>query len=144
LTSYEKDPYNLKRFVDAQAGIFDSALAEIAGGKKRSHWMWFIFPQIHGLGTSDISRFYAIRNVDEARSYLSHPLLGKRLVECATALLAVNGGTAYDVFGHPDDLKLKSSMTLFEKVAGSDSVFARVLVKYFAGERDNRTLQLIS
>ncbi len=140
----DKDPYNLARFVEAQAGRYDAALAEIASGKKRSHWMWFIFPQMVGLGASDNSTYYGIRSLDEARQYLKHPVLGRRLLECSVSLLVISGKTASEIFSVPDDMKLRSSMTLFEYVAGPDSVFAKVLKKYFGGVRDERTLQLFS
>ncbi len=136
------DPFSLKRFLSAQTGVHDRALAELRSGEKRSHWMWFIFPQIEGLGFSATSRQYAIKSLAEARAYLGHPVLGPRLRECAAAALAVEGRTASDIFGYPDDMKLKSSMTLFALVAEQDSVFARVLDKYFGGERDARTFEL--
>ncbi len=139
----EDDPYDLSRFVSAQAGVYDTALAELRGGLKRSHWMWFIFPQIQGLGHSSTAEYYSIKSIQEARSYLNHPVLGPRLVECAEALLAVNGRTASEIFGSPDDLKLRSSMTLFAAVAEPPSVFARVLDKYYGGEKDMRTLSLL-
>ncbi len=139
----EDDPYDLSRFVSAQAGVYDTALAELRGGLKRSHWMWFIFPQIQGLGHSSTAEYYSIKSIEEARSYLNHPVLGPRLVECAEALLAINGRTASEIFGSPDDLKLRSSMTLFAAVAEPPSVFARVLDKYYGGEKDMRTLSLL-
>jgi uncharacterized protein (DUF1810 family) len=137
------DPFNLKRFTNAQESIYDCALAELRRGLKQSHWMWFIFPQIIGLGNSYNSRFYAITGIEEARQFLQHPILGKRLLECTEAVLAVESRSASDIFGYPDDLKLKSSMTLFADVASARSVFDRVLEKYFSGERDKRTLQLL-
>ncbi|SIO16615.1 Uncharacterized protein, DUF1810 family [Singulisphaera sp. GP187] len=137
------DPHELSRFVDAQVVDYDQALAEIKSGLKRSHWIWYIFPQIEGLGFSSMSRRYAIKSVAEARAYLDHPLLGQRLVECAEAALAVEGRSASEIFGTPDDMKLKSCATLFENVSPTDSVFARLLDKYFKGERDGKTLQLI-
>jgi len=137
------DPFNLKRFTNAQESIYDCALAELRRGLKQSHWMWFIFPQIIGLGSSYNSRFYAITGIEEARQFLQHPILGKRLLECTEAVLAVDGRSASDIFGYPNDLKLKSSMTLFADVASTRSVFDRVLEKYFSGERDKRTLQLL-
>jgi uncharacterized protein (DUF1810 family) len=137
------DPYNLQRFVDAQQGIFDEALAEIRAGQKRSHWMWFVFPQFAGLGFSPTSQLYAIQSVDEARAYLSHPVLGPRLVECCTAALAVEGGSAHAIFGSPDDLKLRSSATLFAAVSPAGSVFERVLTRYFAGKPDEKTMGLV-
>ncbi len=137
------DPYALNRFIKAQAGIYDRVLAELRGGQKQTHWMWFIFPQIDGLGFSPTSRFYAIKSLEEARHYLGHPVLGARLVECAESVLAVQGRSASDIFGYPDDMKLQSSMTLFALAAGPHSVFERVLEKYYQGMRDARTLQIV-
>lgn len=136
------DPFNLARFVSAQEGVYDSVLAELNNGRKRSHWMWYIFPQLKGLGKSTTSKYYAIKNREEALAYLNHPILGSRLIECANTVLAMKGRTASEIFGYPDDLKLKSSMTLFSSVA-SNPVFVRLLDKYFQGERDDRTLQLL-
>ena len=138
-----EDRFNLRRFLTAQETVIDTALAELKGGLKRSHWMWFMFPQIHGLGSSYNSRYYAIKSVEEATQFLQHPVIGKRLLECTEAVLAVEGRSASDIFGHPDDLKLKSSMTLFARVSEPGSVFKRVLDKYFQGEQDERTLQLL-
>ena len=138
-----EDPFNLDRFVRAQADIYDRALGELRRGKKQSHWMWFIFPQMDGLGSSAMTREYAIKSMDEARAYLGHPVLGMRLKECAEAVLAVEGRTALEIMGRPDDLKLRSSMTLFERAAGDDSVFAKLLNKYYAGERDEKTLAIL-
>jgi uncharacterized protein (DUF1810 family) len=137
------DPYDLNRFISAQEGVYDRALAELWDGLKRSHWMWYIFPQIEGLGHSPTTRLYSIKSLEEARQYLAHPVLGARLVACAEAVLAVQGQSASDIFGHPDDWKLQSSMTLFELVAGPRSVFGRVLEKYYQGKRDPRTLQIV-
>ncbi len=137
------DPHDLKRFVDAQAGDYDRALAEIKAGRKRSHWIWYVFPQIDGLGFSSMSKRYAIKSVDEAKAYLAHPVLGPRLLEVCEAALTVEGKSAHEIFGSPDDLKLKSCATLFATVSTPDSVFARLLDKYFRGERDGKTLQLI-
>jgi uncharacterized protein (DUF1810 family) len=134
------DPHELERFVQAQAGVHDEALGELRAGRKRSHWMWFVFPQAEGLGSSATARHYAIRSLDEARAYLAHPLLGPRLVECTQAAIRLCGLTARQIFGTPDDLKFRSSMTLFERVAGPDSDFARALQKYFDGQRDPATL----
>lgn len=136
------DPFGLSRFLAAQAGIYDQALSEIEQGSKRSHWMWFIFPQFIGLGNSDYAVKYAIRSLDEARAYLEHPLLGPRLRESAKACFAVEGKTASEIFGYPDDLKLRSSMTLFAQVSDTGSVFHQVLDKYFDGLPDSRTLEL--
>jgi uncharacterized protein (DUF1810 family) len=134
---------DLERFVSAQASVYSEALAEIRSGRKRTHWIWFIFPQVAGLGHSSTSMHYAIRSLEEARAYLKHPLLGSRLTECAEAVLAVEGRTASDIFPYPDDLKLRSCMTLFAAAAQPESVFARVLEKYFQGKHDERTLQLL-
>jgi uncharacterized protein (DUF1810 family) len=143
-TDRARDPFDLARFVNAQAGVHDRALAEIRRGGKRSHWMWFIFPQIDGLGFSATARHYAIETQDEARAYLAHPVLGPRLLECAEALLGVEDRSAFEIFGSPDDLKLRSSMTLFESVAGPDSVFGRVIDMYYLGERDTRTQVILA
>jgi uncharacterized protein (DUF1810 family) len=137
------DTYELNRFISAQKGVYDLVLAELRDGLKRTHWMWFIFPQIDGLGHSPTTRLYSIKGLDEARHYLGHPVLGARLVESAEALLAVSGLSASDIFGHPDDWKLQSSMTLFALVAEPGSVFERVLEKYYQGKRDARTLQIL-
>jgi len=138
------DHYNLNRFVEAQDEVYDQALAELRRGRKESHWMWFIFPQIDGLGRSSTARLYAIKSIDEARAYLDHPVLGQRLIECSNVLLGLKGKSASDVFGFPDDLKLRSSMTLFATVKGSDAVFSRVLAQYFEGQLDQQTLDLLN
>ena len=137
------DPFDLDRFVRAQASDYERALAEINEGSKRSHWMWYVFPQLAGLGQSPTSQHYAINSVDEARAYLAHPILGPRLMECASAVLDVHDKTAHEIFGSPDDLKLKSSATLFALVSPDDSIFHRVLEKYFGGHADERTLALV-
>lgn len=139
-----EDPYDLARFVEAQRGSYERALAEIASGRKRSHWMWYVFPQIAGLGLSPTSRRYAIRSKLEAEAYLRHETLGKRLVECAEAALAVGGRSAHEIFGSPDDLKLRSSATLFAAVSPAGSVFHRLLEKYFDGVPDEATLQILA
>jgi uncharacterized protein (DUF1810 family) len=136
-------PFVLNRIVSAQAPVYGQALAELRGGSKRTHWMWFIFPQIRGLGHSSTSEYYAIQSLEEAGAYLQHAVLGPRLLECAEALLSVQGRTASAIMGYPDDLKLRSCMTLFERVAGPGSVFSRVLERYYAGGRDERTLPLL-
>jgi uncharacterized protein (DUF1810 family) len=141
--AYPNDPYNLSRFLTAQEGVYVRALAELKGGRKQTHWMWFIFPQIEGLGYSPTARRYSIKNKEEARRYLSHPILGKRLLECTEAVVALGSGSASEIFGYPDDLKFKSSMTLFEKVAGGGSVFSAALDRFCRGERDNETLRLL-
>jgi uncharacterized protein (DUF1810 family) len=138
------DPFNLSRFLDAQADDYSQALAEIRRGWKESHWMWYIFPQFDGLGFSPTSRLYAIKSIAEARAYLAHPVLGPRLVECAEAVLGVEGRSATDIFDSPDDQKLRSSATLFASVSPPDSVFDRLLLKYFGGERDDKTLGLVA
>jgi len=138
------DSYNLARFVSAQERVYETVVSELRSGSKRSHWMWFIFPQIEGLGESPTSRYYAIKDAEEARQYLRHPVLGPRLLECAGILLALEGRSASQIFGFPDDMKLKSCMTLFDSVGDSDPVFLRVLDKYFDGKRDQRTLDLLA
>ena len=142
-TSDRGDPFDLSRFISAQKGIYDRALAELRDGLKRSHWMWYIFPQVEGLGHSPTTRRYSIKSLEEARQYLAHPVLGQRLKESAEAILAIQGRSAADIFGHPDDWKLQSSMTLFELVSGPESVFGRILDKYYQGKRDTRTLQIV-
>lgn len=134
----------LDRFLSGQEGVYAQALAEIRAGEKRSHWMWFIFPQLVGLGHSATARFYGIRDLAEAQAFLAHPVLGARLRECAEALLTVTGRDASDIFGYPDDVKLRSSMTLFAAAAGPDSVFERVLDRYFPSGPDPRTLELLN
>ena len=136
--------FDLERFVRAQAGDYEQALAEIKSGRKRSHWMWYIFPQYAGLGFSSMSQLYAIGSLGEARAYLAHPVLGPRLVECAEAMCAIENRSATEVLGYPDDVKLKSSATLFAQVSPEESVFHRILDKYYGGQRDGRTLELIA
>ena len=137
------DPHNLSRFVQAQEDDYEQALAEIRSGRKRSHWMWYIFPQIDGLGFSSTSRRYSIKSVAEAEAYLSHPVLGPRLVECTEAALRVEGRSAFEIFGSPDEMKLRSCATLFACVAPAGSVFDRLIDKYFQGRRDGKTLHLL-
>ncbi len=134
---------DLKRFFEAQENDFETALAEIRNGRKQSHWMWYVFPQIAGLGFSQASKFYAIKDIGEAESYLAHPLLGKRLIEISNALLEVEGKTANQILGSPDDVKLKSSMTLFGALENTNPVFQSVLNKYFDGAKDQKTLEVI-
>jgi uncharacterized protein (DUF1810 family) len=138
------DPYDLGRFVRAQQEDYEQALAEIRSGRKRSHWMWYIFPQVEGLGLSSTSRLYAIKTLAEATAYLAHPVLGPRLRACAEAAFHVDGLSAREIFGSPDDMKLRSSATLFARVSPDDSVFHRILDKFFDGERDGRTLSLLA
>jgi uncharacterized protein (DUF1810 family) len=137
------DLYDLQRFLTAQQAIHQQALREIRGGHKSSHWMWFVFPQLRGLGVSATSRRFGISGPDEARAYLAHPTLGPRLVEMAEAALDLDSSSAHDVFGYPDDMKLKSCATLFAVVSPPGSVFERLLAQYFDGERDTRTLALL-
>jgi uncharacterized protein (DUF1810 family) len=135
------DPHNLQRLLEAQTPVIDRVRAELAGGRKRSHWMWFIFPQIAGLGSSPMAQLYAIASLDEARAYLAHPILGPRLEDCTRLVLAIASSTASDIFGWPDDMKFRSSMTLFAEVAPDNPVFAEALRKYFDGEPDAETLK---
>lgn len=137
------DTHNLNRFLRAQESDYAPALAEIRSGRKRTHWMWYIFPQLDGLGFSETARRYAIRGLDEARAYLGHSVLGPRLVECAEAVLAVQGRSAREIFGTPDDLKLRSCATLFAEVSPAGSVFYRLIEVYFGGAPDGRTLTLL-
>lgn len=137
------DPYHLNRFIEAQELDYRSALAEIEAGRKVSHWMWYVFPQYDGLGFSSTSRHYAIKSREEAEAYLGDPVLGPRLGECVDALLAVTGRTAHEIFGSPDDIKLKSCMTLFAHISAEGSAFEQVLDKYFDGHRDLKTLELV-
>ncbi len=138
------DPFNLKRFLDAQRDDYATALAELTAGKKTSHWMWYIFPQIEGLGFSSMSRRYAIRSIEEARAYLAHPVLGTRLLECARAVLGVEGRTALEVLGSPDDAKLRSCATLFAYVSPPGNVFQQILDRYYQGKSDDQTLRLLN
>jgi len=128
------DIYNLERFINAQEHSYEIALKEIVNGKKCNHWMWFIFPQIQGLGLSSISKEYSIENGQEAKDYLNHNILGKRLIEITTALIKLENRSARSIFGYPDDLKLKSSMTLFKIISPDNKIFSDVLVKYFNDE----------
>ena len=138
-----EDKYNLKRFLTAQEDVYSNALTELRSGRKRSHWMWFIFPQIDGLGHSSMAKHYSIKSLDEAEEYLKHTVLGQRLIECTQMVLQLEGRSASEIFGYPDDMKLKSSMTLFDQVSKEISVFSLVLEKYFEGKRDGKTLELI-
>ena len=135
------DPHDLDRFVVAQADSYPQALAELRRGRKATHWMWYIFPQIAGLGQSAMARRYAIADADEARAYLAHPLLGKRLIEATEAVTAAPGGSAEAIMGGIDAIKLRSSLTLFAAVADDPAVFEVALARFFAGERDPETLR---
>ena len=135
---------SLQRFIDAQEKDYETALAEISQGRKRSHWIWYIFPQIQGLGFSETSKFYAIKNIEEAAEYLKHPVLGERLIRICHALIKNPGDDANKIFGSPDDMKLKSSMTLFAELPGTDPVFQKVLDKFFNGTRDSKTIEILT
>jgi uncharacterized protein (DUF1810 family) len=134
------DPFDLQRFVDAQAPVYDRVLLELREGRKRSHWMWFVFPQIAGLGSSPMAQRYAIASRAEAAAYLAHPLLGSRLRECARLVTATEGRSIHDILGSPDDMKFHSSMTLFAEAAPADADFGAALEKYFGGAPDPATL----
>lgn len=137
------DSHNLGRFIEAQDKVFAAVRAELRVGSKRTHWMWFIFPQLAGLGSSPMARLYALSGIAEARAYLSHPVLGPRLQECTSLVNAVRGSTALvEILGSPDHLKFRSSMSLFARVAGGESVFGEALVRYFDGAPDPLTLEL--
>ena len=133
---------DLSRFLKAQEYDYDQALREIRSGRKRSHWMWYIFPQIQGLGFSSTAQYYAIRDLEEAKEYLAHPVLGARLKEISSALLELEGLSASEIFGYPDDLKLRSSMTLFRLADLDCDIFEKVLEKYYDGKPDDRTVSL--
>jgi uncharacterized protein (DUF1810 family) len=137
------DPFNLSRFVQAQEGAYEQALNEIKNGRKQSHWMWYIYPQFDGLGFSSMSRRYSIKSIAEAKAYLSHPVLGPRLVECTEAALRLEELSALEIFSSPDDMKLRSCSTLFASVSPGESVFHRLLDKYFQGRLDDETLRLL-
>ena len=136
----DADPFNLRRFVEAQDRVYPAVLRELKAGRKESHWMWFVFPQISGLGASPTSAFYAIGSLDEARAYLAHPVLGPRLDECARLVVRVEGRTAREIFGAVDEVKLRSSMTLFARAVPERAAFEACLQKYFAGAPDEATL----
>lgn len=135
------DPFQLERFVQAQAAVMEQVRRELAAGCKRSHWMWFVFPQLRGLGHSATAQHYAIRDLEEARAYLQHPLLGARLIECTALVNGVAGRSAHEIFGSPDDLKFRSCMTLFSQVPDAPAVFQQALKRYFSGVADAQTLQ---
>ena len=140
----EADPFDLERFVTAQSPVFDTALAELKAGRKRSHWMWFIFPQLRGLGYSPMAQFYGIGSLDEAQAYLEHPLLGQRLELCTETVLTSNTPSLHKLFGSPDDLKFRSSMTLFALAAAEDeSLFRKALDRWYGGEMDEQTRRVL-
>jgi uncharacterized protein (DUF1810 family) len=137
------DPHNLQRFIDAQHPIYGQVRDELQAGQKETHWMWFIFPQIKGLGTSATAQKYAIQSIDEAKAYLNHPLLGFRLRECTQLVNGIVGRSIEDIFGYPDHLKYHSSMTLFGHISVNEKVFANALTKYFNGQLDRKTLEVL-
>ncbi len=137
------DPFNLARFVDAQKTVYSRVVAELSEGEKRSHWMWFIFPQIAGLGFSAMAQRYAISSRDEATAYLAHPTLGPRLRECTRLVLSVEGRTIHDILGSPDDIKFRSSMTLFGAVS-DEPMFGEAIAKYFPDGKDAATLDILA
>ena len=143
-TSHPDDPHDLQRFVVAQEPLYAQVRAELGRGRKASHWMWFVFPQLRGLGYSAMAHHFGIASRDEAIAYRQHPVLGPRLIECTRLVLAVGGRTVLQILGAPDDLKLGSSMTLFESVAPGDPEFGRALDRYFGGQRDERTIALLA
>ena len=134
------DPHDLQRFVDAQGGVIEAVRAELRAGRKRSHWMWFVFPQLKGLGMSSTARFYGIGSLEEARAYLAHPVLGARLRECCALMLAVPRKSAHEILGSPDDLKFRSCLTLFSLAAPEEAVFREGLERFYGGEPDARTV----
>ena len=137
------DQYNLNRFIDAQMAIYEGAMLELARGRKDSHWVWYIFPQIAGLGSSDTIRLYAIKSLEEGRAYLEHPVLGPRLIKACEILLSLKDVSMDEVMGFPDDLKLLSSMTLFEAVSEPNSIFTKIIEIYFDNERDEMSLEIV-
>lgn len=138
-----EDPFNLQRFIDAQQAVYPQALAELARGRKTSHWMWFVFPQLRGLGRSDTAQFYGIASRDEARAYMRHPLLGVRLRECVQALLALGTADPHAIFGSPDDMKLRSCLTLFAASAPGDADVEAALARFYPEGPDTHTLRLL-
>ncbi|MGO6996804.1 DUF1810 domain-containing protein [Rhizobium leguminosarum] len=136
--------YKLHRFIDAQNGVYEQALLELKAGCKTSHWMWFIFPQVAGLGTSAMAEKYAIRSAEEAAAYLADPILSSRLLRCVEAILSVNGRSAHEILGSPDDVKLRSSMTLFAAISDHGSPFHQVIEHFYQGKFDDRTMKILS
>ena len=137
------DKYNLTRFIEAQVDSYEPAMLELSQGKKSGHWMWYIFPQIDGLGSTDMTKLYSIKSIEEAKAYLKHPVLGERLIESCKILLTLEDHLISEVMGFPDDLKLKSSMTLFEYASSQNSIFSKVLNIYYEDERDKVSLEII-
>jgi len=147
LSSNGADPFDLRRFVDAQDRVYDTVLAELLAGAKRSHWIWFVFPQLRGLGRSPTAQHYGISTLDEARAYLAHPVLGPRLRECTELVAAIDGRSVDEIFGWPDNLKVRSSMTLFAHATEDSEVqagFRAVLDKFYGGEEDPATVELLN
>lgn len=142
--SGNEDSFNLQRFVSAQASVFEQVCSELRQGRKTGHWMWFIFPQLEGLGSSEMAKYYAISGLNEAVEYLRHPLLGRRLIECSRLVTLVEGRSIQDIFGYPDYLKFRSSMTLFAHAAPEERIFAAAVDKYFAGKFDPVTMDRLS
>lgn len=134
---------DLARFVDAQSSVYERVRGELSAGKKSSHWMWFIFPQLRGLGSSLMAQKFAIGSLAEAQAYLQHPVLGPRLLECTQLVMQIEGRNIEQIFGHPDDMKFRSCMTLFMRASPADQLFSDALKKYFAGEQDERSLELL-
>lgn len=143
-TGSTNDPFDLNRFLEAQEEGYAQVVSELENGRKRTHWMWYIFPQIDGLAFSPMSKRYSIKSREEAQAYLRHPVLGSRLQECAEAVVHVEGRSIEEILGSPDDMKLKSCATLFAFVSSSNSVFERIIEKYYHGEQDDRTLRLLA
>ena len=137
------DQYNLNRFLGAQMATYEGAMLELTRGRKDSHWIWYIFPQIEGLGRSDIAKLYSIKSLEEGRAYLEHPVLGQRLIEACEILLSLKDVSMDEVMGFPDDLKLLSSMTLFESIADTNSIFTKIIEFYYDDERDSSSLEII-
>jgi len=135
---------DLSRFIEAQAPHLEAVMAELGAGRKRTHWMWFVFPQLRGLGRSEMARHFGLQSLEEATAWLAHPILGQRLRDCVAAVSAVQGRSAHEIFGSPDDLKLRSCLTLFREIDGPNGVFAQALAKYFDGQPDPMTLQLLA
>jgi len=136
------DPFNLARFIDAQSSEYEQVLRELRAGRKQSHWIWFVFPQLKGLGRSSMAEYYGIGSLEEAKAYLAHSVLGTRLRECTELVNRVDGRTIDEIFGFPDNLKFRSSMTLFARASDENRIFQDALSKYFGGEPDGRTLEL--
>ena len=137
------DQYKLNRFIEAQMATYEGAMLELARGRKESHWIWYIFPQITGLGRSETTKLYSIKSLEEAMAYLEHPVLGQRLIEACEILLSLRDASMDEVMGFPDDLKLLSSMTLFEAVSDSNSIFTKIIEFYFNDERDETSIEII-